>query len=230
MPIFNDIHVGVDRAEALAVIRRRQAVPRSEAVPTGRQAWLEAVDRVVAEAPRLVRPAVAYVVLPVTSTEPSRLIVGDGHALESAVVASLFAEALEVVLMLFTIGPLLEQRVTSLEEAGDYPSAFALDIIGSAMLGQTGEVGYGIIEEMAKVKGTKASIPLNPGTSHWPMSGQRLIARLVDAQAIGVKALESGVLRPFKSIAFAVALGDHVLTPAEASSCDYCDNRDLCRP
>jgi hypothetical protein len=61
------------------------------------------------------------------------------------------------------------------------------------------------------------------------MSGQRLVAKLVRAGEIGVEAKESGVLSPFKSIAFAVALGDHVLTPAEGSSCDYCERRDLCR-
>jgi hypothetical protein len=103
-----------------------------------------------------------------------------------------------------------------------------LDIIGLAP-GKAGEVGYQVIADMAKAKATKASIPLNPGTSHWPMSGQRLVAELVGASEIGVEARESGVLHPFKSIAFAVALGDDVLTPAEGSSCDYCDRRDLCR-
>jgi hypothetical protein len=192
-------------------------------------AWLEAVGRAVDEALALVQPAIAYEVFPVTAAEPSRLIIGDGHALESPVVASLFARAPEVALMVFTIGPALEERVAALGSSGDYPVAFALDIIGSVMLGKAGEVGYQVIADMARAKGAKASIPLNPGTSHWPMSGQGLVAELVGASEIGVEARESGVLHPFKSIAFAVALGDDVLTPAEGSSCDYCDRRDLCR-
>ena len=170
MPVLSDFKVDLDKEEALRFVRQRQGSPRPEA-------WLEAVDRAVEEALRLVRPAVAYDVFPVTAAEPSRLIVGEGHALESAVVASLFARAPEVVLMVYTIGPLLEERVGALGSAGDYPVAFALDIVGSVMLGKAGEVGYAVIEEMAKERGTRASIPLNPGTSHWPMSGQRLIAR-----------------------------------------------------
>jgi hypothetical protein len=217
-----DCDVGIDKEEALELVAQRQASPR-------RQAWLQAVDQALDEAARLVRPAIAYEAFPVTSAEPSRLVVGAGYALESEVVSSLFARARGVVLMLFTIGPLLEERVAALGNTGEYPVAFALDIVGSAMLGKAGEAGYAIIEGMAREKGTKASIPLNPGTSHWPMSGQRLIAELVGAKEIGVDARESGVLYPFKSIAFAVALGDHVLTPAEGSSCDYCDRRDLCR-
>ena len=222
MPVLGGFGLDLDKEEALRLVRQRPGAPRQEA-------WLAAVDEAVDEALRLVRPAIAYDVFPVTAVEPSRLVVGEGHVLESAVVASLFARAPEVVLMVFTIGPLLEERVAALGSAGDYPVAFALDIVGSVMLGKAGDVGYGTIEEMAKARSTRASIPLNPGTSHWPMSGQRLIAELVGAKEIGVEARESGVLHPFKSIAFAVALGDDVLTPAEGSSCDYCENRDLCR-
>jgi len=219
--VLSGFELGLDKQEALRFLRRRGAPVQ--------EAWLEAVDQAIDEAQRLVRPAVAYDVFPVAAAEPSRLIVGHGHALESPVVASLFARAPEVVLMVFTIGPLLEERVAALGAAGDYPVAFALDIVGSVMLGKAGDVGYRAIEDLARARSTRASIPLNPGTTHWPMSGQRLVAELVDAKQIGVEARESGILHPFKSIAFAVALGDDVLTPAEGSSCDYCENRDLCR-
>lgn len=221
MTVFKDFAVELDGDEVRRLVQQRR-----EKLP---DAWVEAVDRAVEEGKALARPAIAYDVFPVTAVEPERLIVGEGQALESRVVASLFGRAPEVVLMLFTVGRALEERVAALGNAGDYPVAFALDAAGSLMLGKAGEVGYSIIEEMAKARGTKASIPLNPGTSHWPMSGQRLVAELVGASEIGVEAKESGVLSPFKSIAFAVALGDDVLTPAEGSSCDYCERRDLCR-
>ena len=221
MTVLKDFALELDRTEVRRLIQQRR-----ERLP---DAWLDAVERAVDEAVALVQPAIAYDVFPVTAAEPERLIVGEGQALESPVVASLFRDAPEVVLMVFTIGRALEERVAALGTAGDYPAAFALDATGSMMLGKAGEVGYRIIEEMAKGKATKASIPLNPGTSHWPMSGQRLVAKLVRAGEIGVEAKESGMLSPFKSIAFAVALGDHVLTPAEGSSCDYCERRDLCR-
>jgi hypothetical protein len=222
LPVKTGFTIELDKEEALQLVRQRHGLPRQ-------RAWLEAMDEAIEEAGRLVRPGIAYDVFPVTAVEASRLVVGEGHALESAVVASLFASAPEVVLMVFTIGPALEERVAALGSSGNYPVAFGLDIIGSVMLGKVGEVGYGIIEELAAARGTRASIPFNPGTSHWPMSGQKLVAELVGAGAIGVEARDSGVLHPFKSLAFAVALGDDVLTPAEGSSCDYCDRRDLCR-
>ena len=141
----------------------------------------------------------------------------------------LFAEASEVVLTIYSIGPLLEERAAEYQAARNYVVGFALDLVGSAAVDEVGQVAYALIEDLAKAKGLKASIPLNPGTSHWPLSGNRVLAELVPAEAIGIETLESGLLRPFKSISFAVALGERVLTPAEGSSCDYCDTRHLCR-
>jgi hypothetical protein len=220
LPVIKDVRLDIEAAAIRLLLRERPGLSEGRTLKPP-EAWLEAVDRAVEEALRLARPAIAYEVLPVKACEPERLVVGEGLALESRIVASLFGRAPEVVLMVFTIGPLLEKRVSELADSGEYPVAFALDAAGSTLLGRTGDAGYGVIEAMAQAKGTKASIPLNPGTSHWPMSGQRLIAEATGAKEIGVTARESGVLHPFKSIAFAVALGDDVLTPAEGSSCDY---------
>ncbi len=222
MPLVTGFEVELEQEAVLRLLRQRPGVPQ------GDDAWLKAVDTALAEGRRLAQPAIAYAVFPVTAVEPSRLIIGEGVALESGVVAALFGSAREVVLMVYTIGSLLEAQVDELSAQREYPVAFALDAVGSGALGKAGEAGYALIEAMAAERGVRASIPLNPGTSHWPLSGQRLIAEMVGAREIGVEARESGVLHPFKSIAFAVALGEDVLTPAEGSSCDYCERRDLC--
>ena len=186
-------------------------------------------EAALAEARTLIRPGIAYAVHPVVGAEVERLIIADGRALESPVVARLFAGAPEVVLMIYSIGSRLEERAAEYQAARDYLPGFALDIVGSAVVNEVGEVAYELIEDLARSKGLKASIPLNPGTSHWPLSGNEVLMDLVPAAAIGIEALDSGLLRPFKSISFAVALGERVLTPAEGSSCDYCDTRHLCR-
>ena len=186
-------------------------------------------DAALAEARMLIRPGIAYSAHPVLAAEAERLIIADGQALESAVVARLFADAPEVVLVIYSVGPRLEERAAEYYAAGNYLSGFALDVLGSAAVDEVGRVAYGLIEDFGKSKGLNASIPLNPGTSHWPLSGNKVLAELVPATEIGIEILDSGLLRPFKSISFAVALGEHVLTPAQGSSCDYCDTRDLCR-
>jgi hypothetical protein len=224
LPVLKDFDLAL---EPTALLERLGGARAEDA---GRQqARLRMFETALAEARGLIRPAIAYAVHPVVGVEANRLIVADGSALESPVVASLFADAPEVVLMIYTIGPELEVRVAEYGKANEVVAGFALDVVGSLAVNQVGVVGYSLIEGMARERGVKASIPLNPGTSHWPMSGQRVIAGLVPAQEIGVEVLDSGLLRPFKTIAFAVALGRNVLTPAEGSSCDYCETRDLCR-
>jgi len=223
MPVLKDFAFALDPVRAA----ERRGGRLAQLVE--RPAWRQMYEPAIAEARELIRPAVAYAVHPITGAEAERLIIADGQALESAVVARLFADAPEVALVIFTIGPLLEERVAQYQAAGDYPAGIALDLIGSIAVNEVGQVAHGVLQDLAASKGVRASIPLNPGTSHWPISGNHVLVELVPAAEIGVEALESGLLRPFKSISYAVALGTDVLTPEQGSSCDYCDTRDLCR-
>ena len=223
MPVVTDFPLTLDPARLLQ--RYGRAVSALIDRPELRQVY----EVALAEARTLIRPAIAYAVHPVVVAEAERLIIGEGQALESPVVAHLFAEASEVVLAIYTIGPLLEERAAEYQAARNYLSGFALDLVGSAAVDEVGQVTYALIEDLAKARGLKASIPLNPGTSHWPLSDNKVLTELVPAADIGIETLESGLLRPFKSISFAVALGENVITPAEGSSCDYCDTRHLCR-
>jgi hypothetical protein len=223
MPVLRDFAFTLDPAQAA----KRRGGRLAKLVE--RPAWRQMYEPAIAEARELLRPAVAYAVHPVAGAEDGRLLVADGQALESAVVARLFAGAPEVALVIFTIGPLLEERVAGYQAAGDYPAGIALDLIGSIAVNEVGRVAYGVLESLADSRGVRASIPLNPGTTHWPLCGNRVLVGLVPAGEIGVEVLESGLLRPFKSISYAVALGKDVLTPDRGSSCDYCETRDLCR-
>ena len=222
MPVVTDFPFTFDPAPVLKRYGREVSALLDR--PELRQVY----EAALAEARALIRPGIAYAAHPVVTVEGERLIVADGQALESPVVARLFAEAPEIVLTIYSIGPRLEERAKEYHAAGDYLTGFALDVLGSAAVNEVGRVAYGLIEDLAKSKGLNASIPLNPGTSHWPLSGNQVLTQLVPAAEIGIEPLDSGLLRPFKSISFAVALGEHVLTPAEGSSCDYCDTRDLC--
>jgi hypothetical protein len=223
MPVVTDFPFTFDPARAL------KRYGRELSALIDRPGLRQVYEAALAEACALVRPVIAYAAHPVVGAEAERLIVADGQALESPVVARLFAGAPEVVLAIYSIGPLLEERVAEYQAARNHLIAFVLDLVGSAAVDEVGQVVYELIEDRAKSKGLKASIPLNPGTSHWPLSGNKVLTGLVPAAAIGIETLDSGLLRPFKTISFAVALGERVLTPAEGSSCDYCETRHLCR-
>ncbi len=223
MPVLRDFTVTLEVPEAMR--RRGGHLARLAERPV----WREMYESALPEARGLVRPAIAYGVHPVAGSDEKCLRVADGERLESPVVARLFGGAPEVLLAIFTVGPLLEERVSERQAAGDYPGAFVLDLLGALALNEVGQIAFQAIEELAQARGVRASIPLNPGTTHWPLSGNSVIVTLTPAAEIGVEMLDSGMLRPFKSISYAVALGKDVLTPDQGSSCDYCDTRDLCR-
>lgn len=222
MTVIKDFALDFEPLRTLERMGRDQAL-LGEAL--SRKAYAAALD----EARNLVQPTIAYAIHPVAGVEEGRLLIAEGAALESPVVASLFGSAPEVALLAYTIGPMLEVRVQQLKDGGEHAASRVLDIIGSLALHEVGQVAYRHVEELARAKGMKASIPLNPGTSHWPSSGQQIFLKLCPLAEIGIQLTASNFLVPFKSITMAIALGTDVLTPDRGSSCDYCATRELCR-
>jgi len=223
VPVFQDLNIWPELDQILAGGGLRPpGGPRGAAIR-------EALDRCRAEMHGLLRPAFAYESYPVTGSEPGALVIGDGHRLSSPVVAQLFAAAREVVLLAYTIGPLLEARVAGHRAQGDTLSSYVLDTLGSLAVTALGRLAHDHVKRLAAERGLRASIPLNPGTSHWPIEDHRLFLSLIPAAAIGLRLSDNYLLCPIKTNSLAIALGHDVLTDAEGSSCDYCARPELCR-
>src|SRR4030042_3617790 len=99
MPVLTDFAFTLDPAQAVGRGNDRLSLL------SDRPAWREMWESALTEARDLVRPAIAYSVCPVTGSDEQRLFISNGRALESAVVARLFAAAPEVVLALFAVRP-----------------------------------------------------------------------------------------------------------------------------
>src|SRR3989337_1241813 len=84
-------------------------------------------EQALEEARRLIHASYCYDVYPVLGAELGGLLIAQGQVLESPVVASLFREAPEVALLVYTVGPELETRVKELQQNGKHLSAFLLD-------------------------------------------------------------------------------------------------------
>jgi hypothetical protein len=94
---------------------------------------------------------------------------------------------------------------------------------------EVGEIAYEEIRRLAESHGLKASVPLNPGTTHWPMASQSLFFDLLPLASVGFSLVPPGLIHPRHSISMAIGLGDDVLTPEEGSSCNFCAEPELCR-
>lgn len=223
MPVVDNFRLQSDWTKAL-----RQPV-LNPAHWLGLQFQPQLTVKLLAEATELCRPAIAYDVFPLTKREYDCLFaIGDSQCLDSPVVTTVFGDASEVALVLATIGPRLDERVAEYNSQGAEDCSQLLDYIGTLAVGEVGRIAYEFVEALAAAKGMKASMPLNPGTSHWPIEGQQAFFDLLPAADIGLGLTGSYLMYPRKSLSMAVGLGHNVLTADSGSSCDYCDGREIC--
>lgn len=221
MPVVRDFRLDFDVQAALQR-KKIQSSGKFESLRGMREALSQ-------EAATLFEPAYVYDLFSVEERTASGLVVGGGRLLESKAVLAAFGNAGLVALLVYTIGPRLENRVQEYRLGHEDTEAIVLDALGSLAVSEVGQIAYGRIRQLAEARGLKASIPLNPGTTHWPMSGQRVFFELLPLEVAGFGIVPPGFIHPLKSISMAIGIGTDVLTPEEGSSCDFCADPELCR-
>ena len=196
--------------------------------------WIKTPDQmqimasVSKEIETLLHPAIAFNGYGIDGRSHAGLRLVSGHLLESPVVSDLFSGAEEIVLMVYTIGSSVEEKVKEYSKRGLIAESYYLDMLGSLAVTELGCLAFEKVKNRGIGLKLKTSFPLNPGTSHWPASGQKIVLELSGGRETGVTISESFLLIPTKTISMAIALGKNVLTPEQGSSCHYCDNPQLC--
>ncbi len=197
------------------IIRRRH--PRLVAI----------AERALEEGLPLLEPAVLQRRLAVENLTHERLRLEGGARLSGPLIAQHMGGASQVVVMLCTIGPRLEERVAELMDE-DMAYAVALDGLGSAAVEALANEATVAVEAEAAAQGLKTTIPLSPGMMGWPVEvGQPQIMALLEPQRVGVRLTGSGMMVPRKSLTLVLGVGEQVSLQGRA--CDYCSLRQTCR-
>jgi hypothetical protein len=208
-----------------AVLRGQGADPA--VVRQRRPALVTTAQRAIDEGLPLLRPAVAYRQLAVEALRHEQLRLAGGAVINSPLMAQHLAPAEHVVLMVCTIGPALEQRVSEIMR-GNPSFGLALDGFGSMAVEALVAAACDRFETRAAAQGGYTSIPLSPGMIGWPVDvGQRQIFSQVPAAAIGVSLLESAQMSPRKSSSLVLGVGPRPFS--EGRACDFCSLRETCR-
>lgn len=221
-------HVATDlplNIDADSVLRGQGADP---AVVRQRRSRLVATaERAVELGHSLIAPVAAYCTLDVNTIRHERLTLAGGHQLTGSSLAQHLAPAQQITLIVYTIGPALEQRVSEMMSS-DPILGLALDGFGSAAVEQLGETLCARLEAEARPAGRYASVPLSPGIIGWPVDvGQPQIFSIVDADTIGITLNDASMMVPHKSASMIMGLST---LPFEAGrTCDFCALRDTCR-
>lgn len=176
----------------------------------------------------LLQPATAYEMHKVVSMEPERVLLASGASINGTLLPSTFSQAYALAVMVCTIGPGLENRVTEYSKSGETLRAMLLDGIGSAAVDILAQEACRFIGGKAAENGQQASSPVNPGMPGLPITEQRNVLDLARADEIGVDLTSSGIMVPRKSTSQIIAIGPNMHTWTQEEVCARCNLRETC--
>lgn len=127
----------------------------------------------------------------------------------------------DVVLGLVTAGEGLERHGAELARRGRTSEALLLDAAGSAAAEEAADRLCALVvgDEGAR---ERLSCRVSPGYGDWPLAAQPRLFALLPHAGIGVELLPSLMMRPRKSVSFAMWLGADGRPVPGLSGCDHC--------
>jgi len=173
-------------------------------------------------------PAFSYDIHPIVCVHREALCVGDSVVLHGSVLSTLLAQAVEMAIVVCTIGPRLEEKVANYFAQNEPLRGLLLDYIGIAALDSLTTEICKSMKLVASSRGYQASSPLNPGMSGLPLSDQWQLFQLAPTENIDVCLTSSGVMVPQKSISMVIGIGPEMPTWTQAENCNRCLMKSSC--
>lgn len=194
-----------------------------------RKPWLvEAAEHALELGLDLLQPQLVMRLLDVDEMRHQQVRFTQGGSLAGEAIGQHLAGARQVALVVYTIGPLLEERIQA-EMNTDPTLAFAFEGLANAAVEALGGLVFHQLEEIAAARNWQLSILLSPGMVGWSLEeGQPQIFRLLDTSPAGVEVTSAWMMLPRKTSSAVVGLGPDLL-PAEGLPCEYCTLNGRCR-
>jgi len=183
---------------------------------------VEMASSIAVEAEGLVKPRSIYREFPIARLDKDSLTLENGIQFSvGSRVSALWEGSRALGIALYTLGPDLEDRVSSLVQEGEQMQALNLDIAGTIALGIVGLQVQQMACERLGAEGEEAGPWLNPGYIDWPLTDQRLIFGMLPAESIGVVLNDSCMMIPKKSVTICAGIGVSG-SAAEFNRCRHC--------
>jgi hypothetical protein len=224
MPVIRNIPLSLDYDDEL--LRRQGLGGGARVRPEIKRVISELLAEVEKDA--LLEPAVAYEYYPIAAMGPDRIWLEGGKAIEGPLLAAIFPEAREFIVLIATIGPQLEKRVTDYSKGGGALRGMVLDGIGTAAVDRLIPEAMRLIAAEVAVRGYEISSPVNPGMPGFPITEQWNLLKLAPAEEIGVSLSSSGVLIPRKSTSMVIGIGPKMTRWTQAEVCGRCSLNKTC--
>ena len=203
-----------------------------EGVKSGGQQPSRASQRMAArllpEALSLANPMAYFQSFGVRRIQKKCLELENRTCFTGGLVGRLLGGSQEVVVLICTLGPAMENRASQYFSEGYPARGYLLDRLGTLALGALAERARQEIEFSAQARGMKSSTPISPGHADWPLAEQRVLFDLLPSKETGVALTQSHLMKPNKSLSMVIGLGEKIITHTEASQCQYCPLKKTC--
>jgi hypothetical protein len=140
--------------------------------------------------------------------------------------SSFIDSTMPLVVVVCTIGPALEERVTRFTDEGEAARALILDAIGSAAAEEVADQSNRMICQMAMPTDFCPDSRRSPGYGKWDIREQEAIFRFLEPSEIGVTLNESCMMVPRKSISYIVPLEGGTPGDGPGERCHLCGVED----
>jgi hypothetical protein len=223
MPVISDIPLKLTVQE----VRRRQGLwGKANVHPKIKILIEELLDSV--ESQPLLEPMVAYENYPIAGMKGNKISLGGGKTVYGPALPAFFPEAKELVILIGTIGPKLEEHVSGYAKSGQPLRSLLLDGIGSAAVDKLISEAQKFILAEASLRGYEMSSSVNPGMPGFPITEQWNLLELSKAHKIGVSLTTLGILIPRKSTSMVIGIGYKMTRWTQTEVCARCNLKETC--
>lgn len=175
----------------------------------------------------LADPTLSYKIRKIDYIEESTVYLQEGIALTSPILAKVLEHCEEMICFVVTIGSALEEQAARLNDYNRLTEAYILDRLGSLTAEYTVNAFHDTMKRHYRSKGYGVTLRFSPGYCDWPITEQKKLFLLIDAEAIGVTLTESCLMHPRKSISgvfglFPLSINE---TASQYNPCVHCGKR-----
>ena len=171
---------------------------------------------------RLIQPQAVFCIFPSCLCSGDRIKLENEGEFSIGKVVRNWAGLKYLVLAICTIGLALEREVSRLFSVGEYVAAVMLDSAGTAAVESLTDYVNNIICQQALSEGLVLTPRISPGHGDWTLQEQKIVFALLPGDSIGVILTEKCMMRPLKSLSFAIGIGEGFTIEKNVGRCCHC--------
>jgi hypothetical protein len=189
---------------------------------------LNSFRQAIADVEQVVQPVACWDYFPVEKVLHEKLVLAGGTRVGGGPVVQVIGGAAELIVAVCTVGPAVDRLIDVAQKERKMFRMMILHELGAWAVDQIRQEWCRLLEDELHANGLRASAPLSPGESAWPVQEQAVLFSLLDAEQIGVTLSDSMIMTPIKSLSLIMGMGPDPMGVEGASNCDFCSIKEWC--